>query len=465
MLLAIRRKPLDVLRWPVWLLRGKASFKQNIAQKAVPAPAFLPYRKHVLEYVQEQSQCGRTIVLASGSEYKLVKAVADHLHMFDHVIGSDGKTNCTKHSKVNAIRQLLGDVPFEYIGNSTQDLPVWEAAHRASAVTSSQHLLRQLKKFKTPLTLFACDQNQLGALITSLRLKQWTKNLLLLVPIFVSNRFPSAVTHVNSAAMLWDLSRLLVAFVAFGLCASSIYILNDLLDIDTDRRHPQKRFRPIPAGQVRLPTAICISGILFLVGVVGAVTLMGNTGWLYALMLMMYGALSNAYSLVFKRKIIIDVILLAGLYSHRMLAGGIAVGVFPSSWLMGFAMFFFLSLAFIKRYGELDLSITNNDGMPSSRGYRAADLDLIRSVGTTSGYLAVLVFCLYIKSPEVEQIYDTPVFLWGICPVLLYWITRMWFLVQRRTIQDDPLLFAITDRVSYIAGIIIFSIVLLARWI
>ncbi|MBH07025.1 MAG: hypothetical protein CMJ20_11965 [Phycisphaeraceae bacterium] len=464
-LLAIRRRPLDVFRWPLWLLHGRARFKREISKQGTPSPEMLPYQSEVVAYARNQGRCGRKLVLASGSEYKLVKSVADHLGIFDHVIASDGKTNCIKHSKVNAIRRLLDDEPFEYIGNSTQDLPVWEAAQDASAVTSNQRLLHRLKMMKTPVRLFKSDQNQLTAVIGSLRLKQWAKNLLLIVPMFVSNRIPSAGKNIDSAELLSDLGRLMIAFVTFGLCASSVYVLNDLLDIDADRKHPKKRLRPIAAGQLKLSTAIYMSGILFALGIVGAVTLMGNTGMEYALMLVAYVALSSAYSLFLKRKLVIDVIVLAGLYAHRILAGGVAVEVFPSSWLLGFAMFFFLSLAFVKRYDELALFGTNNEGMLTGRGYRAADLDLIRTVGATSGYLAVLVFCLYIKSPEVEQVYDTPVILWAICPVLLYWITRMWFFAERRAIHDDPLLFAITDRVSYLTGIIIVTIVLLARWV
>ena len=291
-------------------------------------------------------------------------------------------------------------------------------------------------------------------LVRSMRLKQWAKNLLLIVPMLVGHRLQPDLLADN-------LLRFLIAFVAFGGCASSIYLVNDVIDLESDRRHPRKKFRPLAMGQVRIRTALILAVCVLAAGLALGAGLLGRG---FGAMLLLYTGLSTSYCLYFKRKLILDVFVLAGLYTHRIVAGGVALLVWPlTPWLLAFAMFLFLSLAFVKRFSELVEADGDRDLAPG-RSYRATDIDLIRTVGPASGYMAVLVFCLYINSADVIKLYPAPQMLWGICPILLYWITRVWFLAERKVLKDDPVLFALYDKASYGCGLLILVILMLAKF-
>ncbi len=250
------------------------------------------------------------------------------------------------------------------------------------------------------------------------------------------------------------------AFVAFSLCASGMYVLNDLVDLKSDRAHPRKRERPFASRQLGVGTGVAIIVATLGVG-------FGIAGWLLspaaAAMLVFYLALTTSYSLFFKRKLMLDVLMLAALYTLRILTGGVAAAIPVSEWLLAFSMFFFLSLAFAKRYTEVNAMSVAAEGRIQGRGYWARDLDLIRVIGPATGLIAVLVLALYINlSPEVRRLYSQPFVLYLVCPIVLYWIIRVWFLAQRGQLDEDPVVFAVRDRVSLVTGAAAVLLLLLA---
>ena len=286
-------------------------------------------------------------------------------------------------------------------------------------------------------------------LLRAFRVHQWVKNLLLFVPLLMAHR-------VMNLGML---SSVLIAFAAFSLCASSSYLFNDLLDLESDRLHPRKKHRPFAAGSLDIGTGVVAGSLLFAGSLATAVLLLPPRFVLY---LLIYVVTTTAYSLFLKRVVILDVLVLAGLYTIRVMAGGAAAGIAVSPWLLAFSMFLFLSLAIIKRYSELNMNRSLDRGSIDGRDYDIGDMELLRSVGPASGYLSVLVFTLYVNSKEVVDLYRTPVILWLIGPCLLYWITRLWLLSHRGQIDGDPIVFTVKDPVSYVVGGVIGIVIIAA---
>ncbi len=283
-----------------------------------------------------------------------------------------------------------------------------------------------------------------------MRLHQWSKNALVIVPVLLAPRGLS----------FGGLGRAALAAVSLSLCASAGYVLNDLVDVAADRAHPTKRRRPFASGDLppRFGPPLLLG--LLAIGVGLAVYALPTS---FLAMLGLYFAISLTYSFFLKSKLIVDVVVLSWLYTHRVLAGGFATGVSISAWLLAFSMFIFLSLAFAKRHVELRHALDEHGKLPA-RGYTAQDLPMVASMGTTAGYLAVLVFCLYIESSAVAVVYARPKLLWAICPVLLYWISRVWFLTNRGEMDDDPVKFAITDRWSWVCAAAVGAVAAVARF-
>ena len=456
--LMLRHQLLSALRLPFWLLKGPAHRKRQTALRAIPDPATLPYRDDVLAFVRGEAQRGRKIILTTGSDALIAQPIAAHLGCFTDVIASDGVINRTGQRKLDAIRAALGpNTPFDYLGDGRIDMPAFRAAENALLVTTQKDVQVRLRnEGKQPARIFNINSTGPRDLLRLMRPNQWAKNLLLIVPMLVGHRLDPQTLGDN----LW---KLLLAFVTFSLAASSVYVHNDVLDAPSDRLHPRKRNRPVASGRVGIPAAITLGNLLAAVALLGAWWQLGTA---YALMLLLYILLSASYSVVLKRRLLLDVFVLAGLYTHRILAGGVALSVEISPWLLAFSMFLFLSLAFAKRYSELALMRDANKGGAHGRGYLVGDIDILRAVGPASGYMAVLVFCLYISEPSsfAATLYPHRELLWAVCPVLLYWITRLWFLAERQVLTDDPLLFALRDRVSYVVGLLILAIVLLAKF-
>ncbi len=440
-LLLLRHNFLLIFLLPLWLIKGKAYFKHQIAQQITLDVTTLPYRENVLAFLQREKDAGRHLVLATAAHHSIAQAVAEHLKLFDDTIATDAHTNMKGITKREALKQRFGI--YDYIGDSPADLPILQAADQGYFVGTPRLEC-------PPDRIFTVPQTSWLAWLKVLRPHQWVKNLLILLPLLLAHEFLN----------LDKLGNALLAFIVFSGAASAGYILNDLLDLQADRAHPIKKNRPFAGGlvpiQYGLPFFIILIGLSFLI----------SLWWLPLLftgMLALYLLSTIAYSFYFKHKLIVDVFLLAGLYTLRILAGGIAVSIPASSWLLAFSMFIFISLAFLKRYIELLQQYSQK--VMKNRSYEVDDIELIATVGISSGYIAVLVFALYINSDKVATLYHSAAFLWMICPVLLYWITRVWFLAKRQRVLEDPIQFALTDKISWIVVACIFVFMVLAEFI
>jgi 4-hydroxybenzoate polyprenyltransferase/phosphoserine phosphatase len=450
-LLLLREDPVAALRLPYWALGGRAKLKTHLANRIAHEAQSLPYNAVVLNYLKSEHKRGRKIVLVTASEQRWAQSVADHLGIFHKVLAIGDSANLKGAKKVDAIRDAFGSIEFDYVGDSRADLPIWSQSRKALVVRPSVGLLQRLGRSGRPMQVLDERPRSSRALIRLLRPHQWAKNLLLLVPVITAHR-------ASEPAALFNFTR---AFLAFCCTASTVYIFNDMLDIAADRRHRSKYRRPLASGTVSIPRAILMALTLALTASLLALSLSPAFGFL----LLTYVGLTTAYTMYLKEKLMVDVLCLAGLYTLRISAGGAASSIVISPWLQAFSIFFFLSLAFLKRYTEL-LGKTHDSSFVklAGRGYMPVDISSIQVFGTSSGYLCVLVFCLYISSPDVMKLYHHPTVLWLICPILLYWITRVWFLGQRQQMPDDPVLFALRDRISYLAAVVVVVLLAVASY-
>lgn len=433
-----RDSPLGVFRWPFWLAKGKAVLKHNIASRYRCDPAVLPYNTDVLEWLTAQRASGRKIILCTASDRTIAESIARHLGIFDEVLASDGLHNMAGNHKASVLEERFGRFGFDYVGNSRVDLAVWKCARRAVVVGAPDGLAREAAKVCELECVFPSVPSGFLDWCRVFRVHQWLKNLLLFVPMLAA--------HQLGSADAW--AAVSLAFVSFGLCASAVYIANDLLDLDSDRRHPRKRNRPFASGKVQAWAGCLLVPALVAVSVWLGTFIEGDfLGWLSG-----YFLLTCAYSWGLKRLLLVDCLALAMLYTIRIIAGGAAVGHGVSFWLLAFSVFLFLSLAFVKRYAELELQELRGETLVHGRGYHTADAPLIQTMGITSGYASVLVLALYINSEAVLRLYRAPEFVWGAVPVLLFWISWLWMQAHRGRMHDDPLIFAIKDRASLAAG-------------
>jgi 4-hydroxybenzoate polyprenyltransferase len=446
LLALLARNPLYLFLIPFWLLGGKAAVKRQLASRVALPAETLPYDERVLEILQRTTQ--RPRVLCTASDLILVQPIADHLGVFDEVIASDGKTNLSGNNKAAALVARFGERGFDYMGNGRVDLDVWAHAGGAIVVNNGTSLARDAARHTEVLGHLPARNGGLLTWIKALRIYQWLKNLLVLVPLLTAHRFldPDAVLDAG------------IAFLAFGLCASGVYLLNDLLDLTPDRMHSRKRKRPFAAGTLPLLHGLLVAPLLTLLGF--ALALACSPA--FAAVLLCYYIMTLAYSLKLKRIVMIDVVLLAALYTVRIVGGTVAIGSELSFWLLAFSMFVFFSLAMLKRYTELAAALADGKDLALGRGYSVADLPLVQSLGTAAGYIGVLVFALYINSPESMELYRNPKLLWLLCPILLYWISRMWIVSHRGGMHDDPIVYAATDRGSQIVIGLCVLVVLVA---
>ncbi|MEO0474452.1 MAG: UbiA family prenyltransferase [Planctomycetota bacterium] len=438
------------------LSRGRAGFKTAVSKLAQLDPEALPYRGEVLGVINEARQQGRPVVLASASHARTVNAVAEHLGLFDAVIATDDGSNRKGAHKLEAIRDLLAERGwgghFDYIGDERADLPIWAETHNAYLVQACSATRSQVSPRSEVIELVPCQRHSAWyELLVAARPYQWSKNLLLAVPLITSQK-------VDDWSICWSL---VFAFIAFSLCASAVYLINDLLDLRADRLHPTKRNRPIAAG--RLAPKHAVFGALGLIIAAFALSRLTLPD-LFTQILAAYFVLTCSYSLYIKGKAMLDVVWLASLYTLRIIAGGAAVAILPSEWLLGFTLFTFLSLAFVKRFCELSLMLSTGKEKATGRGYHTTDLQIVQTMGVGSGYLAVLIFAMYINSDAVKRIYETPKVLWLACPLILYWMSRMWLFAQRGKLRGDPLLFALSDRTSYFCLALMAIVITLAQY-
>jgi len=432
----IKQSPLIIFYLPLLLLKGKQHLKKYLSEKCLLNPELLPYNRDFLDYLIAQNREGRKLVLVTGCYEKTANEIAAHLGIFDSVMATNADINLTGKNKAQRLLQVFGAKGFDYAGNDTVDIPVWEECREALLVNCAPINRKIVGRKFTFAKVFDERKNNLKALIKALRLHQWAKNALLII---------SALT----AHMLWDKNTcltLVVAFLAFGCCASFSYIINDLLDLDADRQHHSKKNRPFAAGTVSIPAGVLMACMLLVLTVIFS----SQLNMRFCVLLFIYFVTTNLYSFKLKSIPILDVSLLAGLYTLRVVAGSVAVNLEPSFWLIAFSAFLFFSLAIVKRLSELLYLDKNTDKPVKARGYVAEDISTLQALGGSSAMAAVLVLALYIDSKAVRVLYNSPRHLWLLCPVILIWLGRVWLITGRGKMHDDPVVFALKDRVSWL---------------
>lgn len=430
----LKLNPLLVLFLPFWLMRSKAHLKQQIANRVDIDPASLPYNEPFLAWLRQQKKAGRPIILATASNAKFAAAVAGHLKLFDLVLASDADINLSGDAKLARLLEEFGDGNFDYAANANLDLNIWRHANAAIVVNAEFGVRRAVENITPVAKVFDDQGDRLRHYLRAMRPHQWLKNLLVFTPMVLSHRLFEPQLIVAAC----------IAFVAFCLCASSVYLLNDIIDLAADRRHPKKRLRPFASGSIPVLHGLWLALVLL----VGALALSLLLMPLFTVVLSIYYLTTLVYSLFIKQTILFDVIVLAGLFTFRLLAGSAAVDIPLSFWLIAFSMFLFFSLALVKRYVELGMLPKEPGRQLAGRGYQAVDLETLAHFGIVSGYMAVLVLALYIDSLAVNLLYGHPEVIWFLCPLVLYLVSRIWLLARRGDMHDDPVVFAIKDSYS-----------------
>lgn len=428
------------------LSRGKAALKRFLSHAGAVDVSTLPYNDAVLDYVRNWRAGGGRVALVTASDQGLADRIAAHLGLFDEVHGSNGETNLKGPNKAAFLVEHFGDGGFDYIGDAEADLPVWAKADRAVIVAARPELRRKAEATGRPVEEIAGGVTRAKDYLRALRPHQWMKNLLVFLPMLAGHDF-----------RLQTLGQALLGFVVFSMIASGVYVLNDLLDLAADRAHPRKRNRPLASGALPILHGTVMAPALLLVGLLLALPL----GAQFTAVMLGYLVLTTGYSLRLKRLLVVDIVALAALYTVRIVAGGAASGIELSVWLLAFSVFFFFSLAAVKRQAELVDNIASGKEKPAGRGYVATDLPLVEMMAVGAGFTSVLVMALYLNSPNVRVLYTQPGALWGICMVLLYWISRMVMLGHRGQMDDDPVIFAAKDRVSQVSALVIFGFAML----
>jgi 4-hydroxybenzoate polyprenyltransferase len=436
----VRSHPLQFFKLFGWLIHGKAALKQGLALATQLDVTVLPYDPAVIELIETERAGGRMIILATAAHDSLARRIAEHLQLFDLVWASDAERNLSADNKRDVLVAHYGEGGFDYMGNSRDDLSVWQASRKAIVVNPEAGVQSRAQAQGNVEQVIESNRASLKDWRKALRLHQWMKNALIFVPLLAAHQLNQPLQLLNG----------LLAFLFFGLCASSVYILNDLLDLTDDRHHQSKRNRPFACGRLSIRSGLVLVPLLLLGAFGGAALLLP---WQFCAVLGAYYLLTLAYSLSLKRQMTLDVIVLAALYTSRILAGAAAFNLPLTFWILAFSMFMFLSLALVKRYAELrEARLKDLKDKTRGRGYYPADLDMIASLGATSGHLAVMVLALYIHEGTTVALYSHPHVIWLACPLLLFWITRVWMLTHRGQMNDDPVVFAIRDRVSQLIG-------------
>ncbi|MGI6525754.1 MAG: UbiA family prenyltransferase [Bdellovibrionota bacterium] len=432
----------------VWYFKGKARLKEELAQRVDIDPVTLPYNQEVLDFLSAERAKGRKLVLSTATNISVAKKIADHLNIFSEVIASTGNLNLKGESKAKILGDKFGVGGFDYIGDACCDVPIWKIARSALVVSSSKGFIDEVKAQVNVTQVLAAKKITFKTFLKMIRLHQWLKNLLLFIPML-------------AAHLVFDISVLLktsYAFFVFCICCSGVYIINDILDLNSDRKHKEKCNRPFASGEVPVAYGMFLGPLLLISSLLLALPL--STPFIAVLVL--YLITTFLYSVRLKQEVVIDIIVLASLYALRIFAGGCAGGVFVSPWLMAFAMFMFLSLACTKRFSELyNMDKTE---LIAGRGYRSSDIEAVSQFGIASGFISVLVLALYINANNQQQLYERPWLIWLLCPAILYWIARVWILTHRGEMNQDPIIFAMYDKISYFIAIFSVVILFLAGW-
>lgn len=443
------KNPLRIMKLFWWMIKGRAFLKMKLAEAATINFATLPYNNEIIEYLKIEKKKGRRIVLATASNHLLAVKIEEHLNLFEEILASDEVTNLKGFAKRDLLIETYGPGNFDYIGNDSADIPVWQSAAKSHIVSSSQNLINKVNSIGNLGEIFKTKKiPKILLLLKAMRPHQWVKNILIFIPLLAANQF-------QNIQYVW---QTVIAFIVFGIFASSVYLINDLVDVDDDRKHRHKYKRPLASGELSLFYG-WISWPLLLFGGFTLAISIGGLNWIFVETMILYLILTMMYSFWLKKIPILDVMILAMLYTLRIIAGAVVIELPMSLWLLSFSMFIFLSLALIKRYCELRAAKdSDKQSFLNGRGYHPQDLELVLSLGVSSGYLSILVLALYIQDILKSIIFTTPSVIWLSCPLLLFWISRVWLIAHRGEMHDDPIVFAIKDRISWI---IIFIIILI----
>jgi 4-hydroxybenzoate polyprenyltransferase len=444
-----RNAPLKLFRLPFWWMRGRAYLKHQLAELALPDIHWLPQRHDVVEFLLAQKRLGRPLILATASDATLAQQINADLGLFDSVFASDGHTNLFGERKRDRLIAAFGPRGFDYIANADADYCIWQAARRALLVSPSARLAHKVAAVTPVDAVFREPLARWRDYLHAMRPNHWVKNILLLVPLAAAHR-------LFELDQLW---RVILAFIAFNLCASGLYLFNDLLDLPADRRHPTKSERMLASGRIRIASAIALMGVLLIASFAIACHLATSV----AVVLLLYSGLMVGYSMSWKAIPLVDVLVLAGGYALRVAAGAAATNIRLSAWLLTFCVFLFFSLALIKRYAELVIFENLPGGGPvRARGYVGSDKVMLLAEGIASGYLAVMVLALYTNTAIAQQLYVRHDFFWGVCLALFFWVSYLWMAAVRGRIVGDPVMFALTDRGSQVAIAVMGLFALLA---
>ena len=426
------------------LIGGIPNLKKFLFENSTISITNLPYNQDVLEYIKSwKEKYQGEVILISASDHRLVQKVADHLEIFDAAYGTID-INLKSDNKLQKILEISGTHTFDYMGNSRDDFVIFNRSTKSLLVNPALFLRKKAKNLSGSITLIESKRKLFFSFIKLIRLHQWIKNLLLFAPMILGKLYG-----------LDQLPNLVLAFISFSLMASSFYIFNDLLDIESDRQHAYKKFRPFAAGEISIQSGI----IIFLLLIFTSIALSWNLSLNFQIILILYAISTLMYSKYFKRVPILDIFLLSYLYVLRIMAGAFIINADISSWLITFSVFFFLFLASLKRYIEINKS---SDLSLSSRGYVSHDKDFIFQLSSFSGLISVLVICLYIDSQQALEIYSSIYALWFIPLILMYWIIDILFNAHRDKVHDDPVVYVVTDKKSYVCLIIFLMILIYA---
>jgi 4-hydroxybenzoate polyprenyltransferase len=429
----LNKRPERLFVVPVWFLMGHERLQQEIDRR-IPIDAYpMPYRAEVLEYLRKQLAKGRTVVLTTGTDKQLARRVAKDLRISAGIMTDGSCGTPAPKLKRECLVRGLGHKGFDYVGNRSGDLAVWSAARKVVLINPSAQLLRMVSKVTEVQGVFEDRRARTRDYWNALRPTHWLKNCLVFVALYDGHIFNEPVL----------LGKAFLAFVALCLCTSSGYLVNDVFDIRADRRHPQKRQRPFASGLLPLSYAITMAPALLVMScalsVLVSPVLLGTV--------LIYIALSLTYSLYLKTVVLLDVIVLAGLYTLRILSGAAVTGEWPSEWLLASSMFLFASLALVKRYDELVVMRSVDGDHTKARSYSGSDAELLASMGAASGFAAILTFVLYIWHSSA-QLYGRHEVVWFLCPLLLYWLAHIWLTAHGGRLREDPVVFALHDRTS-----------------
>ncbi|WP_373999499.1 UbiA family prenyltransferase [Bdellovibrio bacteriovorus] len=435
-LVLLKSKPLIFLKSPIWLFKGRSFFKTKLSEHAPITANLLPYRDEVLRFLKaSKADKNNKLILASASPEAWVSDISSHVGLFEHTLGSSAELNLKGTNKYKAIRAAIGDNAFTYIGDHAADIEIWKHCSKVVAVNPSPNLKSKIASLAKPTEVITDSKKAAWKLaIKQIRPHQWIKNVLVFLPSFAGHKLLD-VENIQNA---------LLAFAGFSFAASFVYVLNDLLDLKADRNHHTKKRRPFASGDLPIKWGLLLlPALLAGCGIMAALLPVD-----FAIWISVYLILNLAYSLYLKQSVVVDIIILSMMYTLRIFAGSAATSVPISEWLLSFSTLFFFSLACVKRYTEIIRS--KNKITLDGRGYRQVDYSMVQSLGVGSGLISILIILLYLQSNDVRALYSNPQNLWFATPVLLFWISRVWILTNRDEIHDDPVVFAVKDKISWI---------------